>query len=125
MNRKYVWIFQVAAACTTTSCVHAEALHGIKMVQCAISGLCKASGMLEMSSDGHGFIGVLRFPDGTCINVSLPDKESEALLGKSQSFRTVIGVYKTFNYNGQEIMRINGRRVGIGNCNTRYLFQIQ
>ncbi len=44
-----------------------------------------------MSSDGHGYIGVLKLDDGSCINVSLPEKVSQRLSGRAPERMTLTG----------------------------------
>lgn len=91
--------------------------------ECEISKKCTASGMLEMSSDGHAFIGKLILGDGSCINVSLSDSVSKSLLGKSESYYVVHGF--VFPYPASEdILRfeVNGRDIGFGLCGPFYIF---
>jgi len=74
-----------------------------------------------MSSDGHAFIGILTFNDGTCINVSLPNSESRELYRKPARVRTVTGRTYPFVFADEEI-RVGGRKVGLGRCGPYYIF---
>lgn len=75
-----------------------------------------------MSSDGHGFIGVLHLSDGKCVNVSMPLGESKALLGKPMSVRTVSGAYLPFVYDSESVILVDGRRIGLGVCGSYYIY---
>ena len=46
---------------------------------------------MEITSDGHGFIGKLVLENGECINVSLPSDRSRRLLGKPPQPIKVMG----------------------------------
>ena len=81
------------------------------------------TGHLEMSNDGHGYIGVLRLDDGSCINVSLPENDSNRLLGQSPQRASLAGRVLPFPYGKDALtFEVNGRRVGYGKCAPYYLF---
>ena len=61
---------------------------GEQFRQCAA---CTVSGLIEMSSDGHGFIGKLVLDNGDCLNVSLSPQRSRRLLGIPAQHMTVSG----------------------------------
>jgi hypothetical protein len=90
---------------------------------CRDASTCPVSGNLEMSNDGHGYIGVLKLDDGSCINVSLPEKVSERLSGHAPERMTLTGRVLPFPH-GEEILtfKVNGRRVGYGKCAPYYVF---
>jgi len=117
----------IAAGCATIArppaCVSAE-----QFVQCKE---CTASGMLEMSSDGHGFIGRLTLGNGDCLNVSLSPRRSRALLGRPAQQVTVSGQvlpYPEVSLDSQDSeylvlsYSVNGRKVGQGRCGKYFLF---
>jgi hypothetical protein len=80
-------LITAAIGCATVerppSCLSAE-----QFLQCKE---CTASGILEMSSDEHGFIGRLTLDKGDCLNVSLSPRRSRALLGRPAQHVTVTG----------------------------------
>jgi hypothetical protein len=90
---------------------------------CRDAFICQVTGSLEMSSDGHGYIGVLKLDDGSCINVSLPEKVSQRLRGRAPERMTLTGRVLPFPQ-GENILtlKVNGRRVGYGRCGAFYVF---
>jgi hypothetical protein len=79
--------------------------------------------MLEMSNDGHAYIGILKLSDGTCVNVSLPDRQSRRLMNLPAREMTVAGRVWPFVYEDALIeVRVNGRQIGYGNCGRSYVF---
>lgn len=117
----------IAAGCATVArppdCLSAEQFH-----QCTE---CTASGMLEMSSDGHGFIGRLVLDNGDCVNVSLPPGRSRALLGKPAQRLKVSGPvlpYAQISLESKDSeylvlsYSVKGRKVGRGRCGPYFLF---
>ena len=64
------------------SCASAPELEVMTAEQCARAETRKVRGMLEMSNDGQAYIGRLHLDDGSCVNVSLPEKESRRLSGQ-------------------------------------------
>jgi hypothetical protein len=89
---------------------------------CARGRDCTASGMLTMSSDGHGFIGKLELENGTCLNVSLPVEVSRELLGQEPRQMTVVGRIYRYVHEYQTFVLVDGRRIGEGLCGDYYLF---
>jgi hypothetical protein len=77
-----------------------------------------------MSADGHAYIGELRLADGTCINVSLPERESAKLLGKPPVHRKIAGLVFPFPFSDETMLgwKVNGRKVGFGTCGKYYVF---
>jgi hypothetical protein len=91
--------------------------------QCVNASACSIEGVLTMSSDGHAFIGVLTLDDKSCINVSLPEKRSEYLLGKSGKLTVISGLVVSFPHADDAMeFAINGRRVGYGLCGDKFVF---
>jgi hypothetical protein len=90
---------------------------------CNEAHACEVRGLLTMSSDGHGFIGIVRLDDGSCINVSIPDSRSRSLLGKPAQAVDLVGTVMPFPY-GADILyfTVNGRKVGFGLCTDYYVF---
>jgi|GEM_PF-1825873 len=81
------------------------------------------SGLLEMSNDGHAYIGILRLADGSCINVSLPEVRSQGLAGKPSEAAELAGRVLFFPYaEGAMGFNVNGRKVGYGKCARYFLF---
>jgi hypothetical protein len=83
--------------------------------ECENAAICSASGLLTMSSDGHGFIGTLQLTGGDCINVSLPVSRSKKFLGAPPTAMSIRGRVLPFPF-GEDILnfRINGRPIGFG-----------
>lgn len=117
----------IATGCATAArppaCVSAE-----QFIQCKE---CTASGMLDMSSDGHGFIGRLTLDNGDCLNVSLSTSRSRSLLGRPAQHVTVSGQvlpYPEISLSSQDSeylalsYSVQGRKVGRGRCGEYFLF---
>lgn len=83
---------------------------------------CVVSGNLEMSSDGHAFIGILHLDGGGCLNVSLPDKQSRKLLGKAAARKTLTGSLYGYPDESIDEFRINKRNIGFGLCGNKILY---
>lgn len=76
-----------------------------------------------MSSDGHGYIGIVTLADGSCINVSLPVARSRLLLGQPPRRVTLTGDVLLFPYApGIDSFRVNGRPVAYGMCTRFFIF---
>lgn len=104
-------------------CVSSSTKYAQTASECETASVCRVSGLLEMNSDGHGFIGDFTLPDGSCINVSLPEEQSKKLLGNSPVKMEIQGSVLPFPF-GENILffKVNGRRVGFGNCSDFYIF---
>ena len=90
---------------------------------CENAKTCAASGLLEMSNDGHAYIGILHLNDGSCINVSLPNVRSEILAQQAPKAADLIGNVVFFPYaEGVLTFAVNGRKVGYGTCAPYFLF---
>lgn len=84
---------------------------------------CSVSGLLEISNDGHAYIGILRLDDGSCINVSLPERQSKQLAAQAPQAAEVTGRVLFFPYEeGVQSFTVNGRKVGYGKCSRYFLF---
>lgn len=106
-------------ACTPT----AVPLKATTASDCYTSESCTVAGVVEISSDGHGYIGILKFADGSCINVSLPQIDNQRLAAKPPQSIEVSGSVLPFPYvKGVLEFKVNGRRVGYGRCGPYYLF---
>lgn len=76
-----------------------------------------------MSSDGHAYIGKLSLPDGTCVDVSLPESTSRRLAGQPPHQTTVVGRVLPYIYEDSIIdYKVNGRLIGYGKCGKFFLF---
>ena len=118
----FLIISTVTTSCRTTDIIHSN-INSDGVMQCDNEGNCIAYGMMTMSSDGHGFIGVLRLSDDECINVSIPDNISKTMLGKPPVFKRIYGTQLRFIIpESGEFVRVGGRSVGIGLCGDRYIF---
>jgi len=118
MKIPFVTVCLVLSACVGLGVKHAETAS-----ECATASVCRISGLLEMGSDGHGFLGNMLLPDGMCINVSLPDEQSKRLLGKPPVRMEIQGPVLPFPYDEDAIsFKVNGRKVGFGNCGDFYIF---
>ena len=90
---------------------------------CEEATVCKVEGLLEMSSDGHGWIGIVRLDDGSCVNVSLPEARSRSLLGRPAQHVMLSGKVVYFP-RGPDILSftVSGRKVGYGICGAHFVF---
>jgi hypothetical protein len=105
------------------SCASVPELEVMTAEQCARAEICKVRGLLEMSNDGHAYIGKLHLDDGTCVNVSLPERESRRLSGQPAQMRTITG--NVFPYVQEDTFieyRVNGRQIGYGLCGSYFVF---
>ena len=76
-----------------------------------------------MSSDGHAYIGILTLNDGRCINVSLPERQSQRLLNKPEQQTTIVGQVFSFPHDDDALgVQINGRAIGYGLCGDKFVF---
>jgi hypothetical protein len=114
--------FMVTVILVLPSCVSFGSFADAARNTCELGKQCHAIGQLEMSSDGHGFIGVMRFGDGRCVNVSLPDEQSRLIIGKPTHRRKVKGNFMAFVFDSEEMFMISGRRIGLGRCGVNYIF---
>jgi hypothetical protein len=93
------------------------------VADCSNVERCRVEGLLEMWSDGHGYIGIVTLDDGSCINVSLPERRSRSLLGQPSQRVVLTGRVVFFPYEpGVLSFRVNGRRVGYGRCAPYFVF---
>lgn len=93
------------------------------VADCARVERCRVEGLLEMSSDGHGFIGIVTLEEGSCINVSLPVRRSQPLLGRPPQRVDLTGRVVFFPFEpGSLSFRVNGRPVGYGRCAPYFVF---
>lgn len=120
-------------ACTLASFVFASCLvgceHGLgnqrvaaSLAECLSQQTCTVTGPFRVSSDGHGYVGILELPDG-CLNVSIPEGKAKALFLRPPEVRTFRG--RLFPYSvGDTVFehRINGRKIGMGLCGESFLF---
>lgn len=105
------------------ACAYSNVKQATTASECEDVSNCKVSGVLEMKSDGHGFIGYLQLSDGTCVNVSLPEGLSKSLVDKPPVMMEVQGPVLPFPNDIDVIgFEVNGRRVGFGNCGNFYIF---
>ena len=118
-----VGLVELLAACATVSrpplCSSAEQFR-----QC---DECTVTGVLMMSSDGHGFIGKLLLEDGDCLNVSLSSERSRRLMDQPAQQITVSGTVLPYpvvaDSEGLVLgYRVKGRPVGRGLCGDYFLF---
>jgi hypothetical protein len=90
---------------------------------CSKAERCRVEGSLKMSTDGHGYIGIVMLADGSCINVSLPVARSRPLSGQPPRRVTLTGSVLFFPYApGIDSFRVNGRPVGYGICTPFFVF---
>jgi hypothetical protein len=90
---------------------------------CEAASACEVRGLLEMGNDGHGYIGTVRLDDGSCINVSLPERQSRSIQGQPPRRMSLIGKVVPFPY-GEDVLsfKVNGRKVGYGRCGSYFVF---
>ena len=93
------------------------------VADCSYVERCRVEGPLDMSSDGHGFIGIVTLDDGSCINVSLPVSRSQPILGQPPQRVDLTGRVVFFPIEpGILSFRVNGRPVGYGRCAPYFVF---
>src|SRR5690348_10142718 len=107
----------VAATCVTAACATKLGRQDqMTVTTCVASEICSISGAVVIKTDGHGYIGELRPPDSPeCVNVSLPEKQTQDLLGKPGTVIGVSGPVLRFP-DDVDVLRfeVNGRRVAYG-----------
>lgn len=103
------------------ACTHASGSAEQKK-ECLSGDPCKVSGLLTMSTDGHGYIGKLDVGNGKCLNVSLPDATSRKTIYKPARSVTLRGRWLPYVKQENIQARVNGRTVGEGLCGDHYLF---
>ena len=115
-----VFVIFGAAGCVATA---APPLRATTAKDCEKVEACAADGLLEMSNDGHAYIGILRLADGSCINVSLPEARSEILFKQTPKAADLTGTVVFFPFvEGALGFAVNGRKVGYGACMPYFLF---
>lgn len=116
----FVVILNNIAACVGNP---AKIQHAKTAADCEKLQSCSVSGLLEISNDGHAYIGILRLDDGSCINVSLPEHQSKGLTTQTPQVAEVTGRVLFFPYEeGIQSFTVNGRKVGYGKCSRYFLF---
>jgi len=113
----------LAALLPTACAVTSPPIVAKGVADCEAASTCEVRGLLEMGSDGHGYIGTVRLDDGSCINVSLPTSQSRALEGRPPRRVSLIGKVVSFPH-GQDVLsfQVNGRKVGYGRCGSYFIF---
>jgi hypothetical protein len=105
----------VVAACVV--CGGATSQVSMDANACANAKKCTVRGSLEISNDGHAYIGKLTLPDRSCINVSLPLQETLIRLKHPPETMTVTGVPMPYPHDPEVFsFEVNGRKVGYGTC---------
>jgi hypothetical protein len=94
----------------------------LKENSCTPGNDCTVSGIVTMSTDGHGYIGRLVLQDGTCLNVSLPDDESKNMIYRTPRHMKITGRMLPYVKENNVVIRVNDRLVGEGLCGNYYLF---
>ena len=108
----------LGGACATSS---APVVTSVE--QCRQAYICRSRGTLEMSNDGHAYIGKLVLPDGRCINVSLPKGISTKLALEPPRSIIVEGRVLPYGYEDSVVeYKVNGREIGYGNCGDFLIF---
>lgn len=84
---------------------------------------CKIEGTMNITNDGHAYIGQLVLSGGKCVDVSLPQSQVRKLLGQPPRKQTVNGRVLPYVYHGDlDEIRVNGRLIGYGSCGDFYVF---
>lgn len=105
-------------ACKTTSETNA-----MTVTECEHSHVCTLQGLLEMSNDGHAYIGKMNVDGGGCVNVSLSEKQSKRMTGRPPQRKTITGRVLPYPHDlGFIEYRVNGRQIGYGKCGDYYIF---
>lgn len=105
------------------SCATVPELELMTAEQCARAEICGVRGLLEMSSDGHAYIGRLQLDDGSCVNVSFAERQSRRLSEQPAQVRTITGKVFPYVYENTFIeYRVNGRLIGYGQCGRYFVF---
>ena len=108
---------------TLASCAAAPTARIMSIKECERSEVCTVRGLLEMSNDGHAYIGKIHIDGGGCVNVSLPEAESRRRSGQPMQMITVTGKVFPYVYENTLIeYRINNRKIGYGLCGDYFVF---
>ena len=116
----------VSLACIAlliAACAVRAPLRDMTVEECRAAETCRISGLLTMSSDGHGFIAELEVAGDKCVNVSLPVRASKAMLGKPPKQMSVQGAVVGFPA-AEDLAHftVDGRRIGFGRCGDFFVF---
>jgi len=94
--------------------------------QCEKSDICSISGAMELTNDGHAYIGKVVMSDGRCVNVSVPLEAYRDYESGREKFQNQVSLRgRVFPYaygDGFTETLINGRKVGYGKCGNFYVF---
>lgn len=117
------WLAIAIGALLTAACAVRAPASEMTIEACSAAETCRLSGLLTMSSDGHGFIGELEVADGKCVNVSLPVDVSKELINQPPQRMSVKGRPIGFP-SGLDISHftVDRRRVGFGSCGDFFVF---
>lgn len=108
---------------TLAACIHGSEPAQARNKQCVSGEECKVSGLLTMSTDGHGYIGKLDVGGGKCLNVSIPDGDSKKLITRKAAQKaTLTGRWLPYVKEFGLAVTVNGRTIGEGLCGDHYLF---
>ena len=85
--------------------------------------VCTINGLLEISNDGHSYVGILHIDAGGCVNVSVPEREARRMSDKPARRVTVTGRVLPYVHENTFVeYRVNGRQIGYGLCGDHFLF---
>lgn len=108
---------------TVASCVAFSPTKTMSVEECGRAETCTIRGFLEMSNDGHAYIGKVFLESGGCVNASLPEAESRRRSGRPMEVVTITGDVFSYIYEDSYIEYfIDNRKIGYGACGDYFLF---
>lgn len=103
-----------------------DALIHTDVHDCVLHESCSLTGALSIEEINHVYMGRLKTSDMDCINISLPSRLVKEFMHKNDQKVVVTGMlFKTPVFSEDDLTleyKINGRRVGWGQCLDVYLF---
>ena len=125
MNNLRLFLAILASPVLTLGCATTLPKRTMNYDECESSEVCVVRGLATARVGEHAPIVKLDLADGRCINVSLPRQRWDELRQNGPTETTVEGrVYlEPTGPNGEEeIIEINGRRIGYGLCGRFFVY---
>jgi len=89
--------------------------------RCSTADLCTLRGHLTAVQAGQAWMGKLDLPDGRCVSASLPAQMIHELQQSGGNDVTIRGRVHRIPANTQ-VMTVEGRTIGLGDCGNFILF---
>lgn len=107
------------------ACIHRSPSTGKAMTfeNCSEGPVCVITGRLSVELVDHVKMGRLVLQDGSCVNVSLPPSSVRKAEEYPARMQTISGKVKHGEFDENTVsLIVKGRRVGLSQCGTFYVF---